>query len=324
MAAAAASTLPFGLPACRPTNDRHDNKSSFSVALIRCPDYEARTLARALNDGWGLAVPPDIRGKRVVIKPNIADFSPDRPIHTDVRLVEALVLLLRNAGAAEVIIAEGPPHNRDTEWLFRQTGYEDMAGRLDVPLVDLNYDDVRPVRNANPKATALRNLYLPKTILTADVLISVPKLKTHRFAGVTLSMKNMFGVVPGLKYGWPKNILHWNGIALSICEISATVRTHYSVIDGIVGMEGHGPLLGTAKKSGVLIMGTNALAVDATAARVMGVNPARVEYLAMAQTVRLGSLQTRDIAVAGSRIKDAGTDFALPPGFSDLRLLRRS
>lgn len=319
MAAAAVSTIPITSSACRRPEDRQGSRSALKVSLVSCPDYEPAALARALADGCGFAPLPDVRGKRVVIKPNIADFTADLPIHTDARLVEALVLLFRSEGAREVFVAEGPPHNRDTERLFRQTGYEDMARRLGIPLVDLNYDDVQPIRNANPRAKALRNLYLPETVLSADVLVSVPKLKTHRFAGITLSLKNMFGIVPGEKYGWPKNILHWNGIASSICEVNATVPTQYSIVDGIVGMEGYGPLLGTAKKAGVLVMGANALAVDAVAARVMGVDPARVEHLALAQSIRLGFLRASEIDVGGEKIESVRSDFSLPPGLAGLR-----
>jgi uncharacterized protein (DUF362 family) len=75
----------------------------------------------------------------------------------------------------------------------------------------------------------------------------MPKVKTHHWTGVTLSMKNMFGVVPGSRYGWPKNVLHWAGINESILDICATVRPHFVIADGIIAMEGDGPLNGTPK-----------------------------------------------------------------------------
>ena len=292
------------------------------VALVPCPDYDPDRLIEALKTGWRSTRPPDILGKRIVIKPNIADFSSERPIHTDARLVEALIRHLKELGAREIILAEGPPHNRDTEWLFRKSGFEETARRQGVLLVDLNYDDVSPVKCVNPQATLLKEIYLPKTILSADVVISVPKMKTHRLAGVTLSMKNMFGILPGIKYGWPKNTLHYNGIPMSICEINGTLKTHYSIVDGIVGMEGVGPLLGTARKAGVLVMGDNAPAVDATAARVMGIDPARVDYLAMAQKIKLGSLRREDIAVAGEKIEKVRADFVLDAEYAFLRAPR--
>ena len=289
------------------------------VGLVPCSDYGPGTLREAIRAGWKASRPPDVRGKRVVIKPNLADFSPDRPIHTDARLVEALVEHLKSLEARTIVLAEGPPHNRDAELLFRRAGFEAVAKRQGVPLIDLNYDDSRPVRNPNPRASILREFHVPETVLSAEVLISVPKMKTHRFAGVTLSLKNMFGILPGMMYGWPKNVLHWNGIPQSICDINGTVRTHFSIIDGVVGMEGYGPILGTARKAGVLVMSDSALAADATAARIMGVEPGLVEYMALAQRAGLGSLRGQDISVVGERVERVRTEFALDPEFAHLR-----
>ena len=292
------------------------------VALVPCPDYGPETLLAALRAGWRTSRPPDIRGKLVVIKPNMVDVSPDRPIHTDARLIETLILHLGDFGPREIVLAEGTSHNRDAEDLFRRSGYEAVAKRQGVRLVDLNYDDVTPVKSVNPRANLLKEMFLPRTITSSDIIISVPKMKTHKLAGITLSMKNMFGILPGMAYGWPKNTLHWNGIPLSICEINGTVKTHYSVVDGVIGMEGHGPIMGTARKVGVLIMGDNSLGVDATGARVMGVDPARVDYLAMAHRIRLGSLRLEDISVTGKTIEQVRTDFVLDDEYAALRAPR--
>lgn len=294
-------------------------RQPLQVALVPCPDYDPERLLEAIRSGWASTRPPEIRGRRVLVKPNMVDVSADRPIHTDPRLVEALILHLVDLGASEIVLAEGTSHNRDSEWLFRRSGYEALAKRTGILLVDLNYDDLRPVKNVNPRATLLRELYLPETVLSADVLISLPKMKTHKLAGITLSLKNMFGVVPGMKYGWPKNTLHWNGIPMSICEINGTVKSHYSIVDGVVGMEGHGPIMGSARTAAVLVMGANALAVDATAARVMGVDPGRVDYLAMAHRIKLGSLNPEDIAVSGEKVERARKDFVLDPEYAYLR-----
>jgi hypothetical protein len=84
-------------------------------------------------------------------------------------------------------------------------------------------------------------------VLEADFLVSMPKIKTHHWSGVTLTMKNMFGIVPGARYGWPKNILHWKGIQESILDLCAIVSVHFVIADGIVAMEGNGPLNGTPR-----------------------------------------------------------------------------
>ena len=100
-------------------------------------------------------------------------------------------------------------------------------------------------------------------------------------------MKNFFGLVPGSVYGWPKNELHYIGIPESIVELTRIFQRSFAIVDGIVGMEGNGPIQGTPKPAGVLVMGSDLPAVDATCCRIMGIDPAQIEYLKMAAD-RLG------------------------------------
>jgi len=309
-----------GLLACGRSKERKKILGDeYQVAIIACPSYNDKKLLDAINMGWQKTKPPIVKNKKVVIKPNLVEFSVKRPINTDVRLVKTLVLFLKGLGAREVIIAEGPGHRRDTEAVWKKAGYFDLKNELDIPLIDLNYDDLRIIKTVSYKDSLIKNLYLPKTILSADIIISVPKMKTHHWVGVTLSLKNMIGVVPGIKYGWPKNIIHWNKIERSIVEINATIPTHYTIVDGIMGMEGDGPIMGSPKKVGTLVMGNNALAVDATSARVMGLEPNKINYFQTAQENRLGSLKEEDIILTSSEIEAFKTDFDLEPEFSHLK-----
>jgi uncharacterized protein (DUF362 family) len=107
----------------------------------------------------------------------------------------------------------------------------------------------------------------------------MPKVKTHHWTGVTLSMKNMFGIVPGSRYGWPKNVLHWAGIHESILDICATVRPHFVIADGIIAMEGDGPLNGTAKPLHRILLSDDPVAADAELSRLLGVPPDHVRYI---------------------------------------------
>ena len=152
-------------------------------------------------------------------------------------------------GAKSVVVAEGPGHQRDTQLVFSQSGYAQRLRDEKIRFVDLNRDELirTPLRASY---TGMKDLWLPRTVLEADFLVSMPKIKTHHWSGVTLSMKNMFGVVPGARYGWPKNILHWKGIQESILDLCATVPIHFVIADGIVAMEGNGPLNGTASSHG--------------------------------------------------------------------------
>ena len=101
----------------------------------------------------------------------------------------------------------------------------------------------------------------------------MPKMKTHHWAGVTLSLKNCFGCVPGRVYGWPKNALHWAGLEQSILDVAAAVRPDYAIVDGIVGMEGNGPISGTPIAANVLVFGDDPVATDVVSARRHGVRP---------------------------------------------------
>jgi uncharacterized protein (DUF362 family) len=309
-----------GLLACDRSKESKrilDNK--YQVAIIPCPSYDDKKLLYAINLGWQKTKPPRVKNKKVIIKPNLVEFSVKRPVNTDVRLIKALVQFLKELGAREVIIAEGPGHRRDTEAVWRKAGYYDLKNELDIPLIDLNYDDLQTVKTVSYKDSLIKNLYLPKTILSADIIISVPKMKTHHWVGVTLSLKNMIGIVPGIKYGWPKNIIHWNKIEKSIVEINATIPTHYTIVDGIMGMEGDGPIMGSPKKVGALVMGNNALSVDATSARIMGLEPNKINYFQTAHKNKLGSLKMDDIVLTASEIEIFKTDFDLDPEFSHLK-----
>jgi uncharacterized protein (DUF362 family) len=145
----------------------------------------------------------------------------------------------------------------------------------------------------------------------------MPKLKTHHWAGVTLSLKNMFGIVPGSCYGWPKNVLHWAGIDRAILDINASARPDFAIVDGIVGMEGNGPIQGTPKACGVLVLGDDPVAVDATCCRVMGLLPERVKYLSLAGTL-LGHVKVEKIQQVGETIEGVKTPFAVLDQFRRL------
>jgi len=196
----------------------------------------------------------------------------------------------------------------------KRAGYRAAIERFDGRFVDLNLDDVGRVA---PFADA-GSIYLPREALAADLIVSVARMKTHHWAGATLSMKNLFGVVPGALYGWPKNYLHHVGIARSIAELDRIFSNSFAIVDGIVGMEGNGPVQGHARPCGVIVMGRDLAAVDATCCRVMGMDPEKIEYLRLASArghIREGRIEQRGETIARVR-----TPFALLPGFEHLRL----
>ncbi len=221
-----------------------------SVSVVKAPAYNMDvydTIFRMVSD-HNL----NVRGKRIVLKPNLVEFDPNTAINTHPVVVHAAYEAFRRLGAASVRIAEGPGHRRGTLDLADAAGYFSAVPKFEDSFTDLNLDEVAK-RDLTTPVSQLKSLYLPHTVLDCDLLVSLPKLKTHHWAGATLAMKNLFGLVPGGIYGWPKNVLHWAGIPETIVDLHRLFPRQFAIVDGIVGMEGNGPIQGTPKQAGVLI-----------------------------------------------------------------------
>jgi len=258
-----------------------------------------------------------VQGKRVVLKPNLVEYDPGRVINTHPAVIASAAEAFRRLGARQVVVAEGPGHRGDHELLLTASGLHAVLRDRQIQYVDLNHDDVRRVV-LRSRFSTLREMYLPETILKADLLVSMPKLKTHHWAGVTLSLKNMFGVVPGAVYGWPKNVLHWAGLHESVLDINSSLPApHFSIVDGIVGMEGNGPIQGDPRHTGVLILGDDPVAVDATAARLMTIEPRKIPYLERAEQF-LGNVAREQIEQIGEDPEGLRQPFALIESFRHL------
>jgi len=258
-----------------------------------------------------------VQGKTVFLKPNFVGPDPLGLINTHPAVVAAARESFLGLGAKVVLVGDGPALERDTEAVVESMRLREYLGDLARTFVDLNLDDVHRVL-LRTRASSLKALALPQSVLNADFIVSLPKLKTHHWAGVTLSLKNMFGIVPGSCYGWPKNILHWAGIDRALLDINSTLRPDFAIVDGIVGMEGNGPLQGTAKPCGVLVVGDDPVAVDATCARIMDLVPERIGYLKQA-ALFLGHLKEEKIQQLGESVETVRTPFAVLEAFRKLR-----
>jgi uncharacterized protein (DUF362 family) len=283
-----------------------------AVAIIRARSYSEDLVSRMLEGVRQTGL--DARGKRVLLKPNLVEFDSSTVINTDASIIAAAVELFHRLGASDVRIGEGPGHRRDTLDLADDARYRATIPKFESIFTDLNRDDVSPVRGFADEP----EFYFPNTVLGADLIVSLAKMKTHHWAGATLSMKNLFGLVPGAIYGWPKNKLHYIGIPRSVVELSRHFRNTFAIVDGVIGMEGNGPIQGTPKPAGVLVMGRDLVAVDSTCCRIMGIDPEKVEYLRMAAD--LGHVHPARIEQRGETVASVRTNFALIEEFSGLRL----
>jgi uncharacterized protein (DUF362 family) len=231
--------------------------------------------------------------------------------------VGAAAEALLQLGAKRVVVGEGPGHQRDTYLVLVESGLDAQLRSQSIEFVDLNRDELVQLPTL-ANFTGLNHLWLPRTVLTSDFIVSMPKVKTHHWAGVTLSMKNMFGVVPGTKYGWPKNILHWQGIHRSILDICTTVPIHFVIADGIIAMEGNGPLHGSHRILRKIVLSDDPVAADFTCARLMGLHPERVWHLDRAARF-LGNGATDRITLLAEQLPKTVTPFSVLPQFAYLR-----
>jgi uncharacterized protein (DUF362 family) len=287
------------------------------VAILRAPAYDQSvydTMRRLLRGHVR-----DVRGRNIVLKPNLVEFEPQSSINTNPLLVHAAYEAFREMGAATVRIAEGPGHRRNTLDLADAAGYFKIIPGFEDIFVDLNVDEVTRVRPAR-QFSRMKKLYLPNTALGADLLVSMAKMKTHHWVGATLSMKNLFGVVPGGIYGWPKNVLHWAGIQECIADLHMAFPRQLAIVDGIVGMEGNGPIQGVPKHAGVLVAGRDPVAVDATCCRIMRIDPLKIGYLQLVSGSSGARLAERNIEQTGEPIDTVATAFELIPEFQRVRL----
>jgi uncharacterized protein (DUF362 family) len=239
-----------------------------------------RSLRRAVTD---LGV--TLSGRRsAVLKPNIViGASPESGIVTHPVVVEAVVRLLRDAGVVEISIADGPGVGLDPDAVFERSGYRALADRLGVRLVNLNRAERRD------RVWKYGTLAIPALVEDADLYVNLPKLKTHGYTTLTLSIKNHKGLLSEAD----KKRDHHLGLHDPLVQHAKLVPPHLVVLDGIVGVEGDGPLHGRTVRTGYLAVGTNMLEVDAAAARLAGFDPRAILHLRIAETEGLGTLDPR-------------------------------
>jgi uncharacterized protein (DUF362 family) len=260
-----------------------------------------------------------IAGKTVVIKPNLVIASPSTTgITTDPQVVRAIVDLALAAGASRIIIAEG---SCVQPCPFAACGYgffQNYGPAGVITLVDLCQQPDRLVPVGKPGGMVYQSMWLPTTVTGPDaIFISAAKLKTHLSVGATLSMKCLVGMAPPSIYTapsmWPRQDLHYRGIAESIIDLNCARPVDFAVIDGIWGMEGEGPTSGTAIQADLVFAGLNPTAVVLVALQAIAIPQVTVPYLYYAGSLGMGPTSVTDgVTVTGDAytpvpFKPAGT-----------------
>jgi uncharacterized protein (DUF362 family) len=244
---------------------------------------------------------------RIVLKPNYVEpMMPDTGATTDPRVIDAVIEWLQERGCSSITIAESTWSRDRTERAFRMVGLPDLARRRGVQLLNL-YDDEH-VEVDIRDALSLHRVLLPRAVLEANYLISLPKLKCHSMSYVTLGIKNLMGAV------FPDKATMHRNLHQRLCDLATVLRARLTVIDGLIGSERH-ETAGSPVRADVVIAGRDPVATDAVGAMVMQIDPTRVEHLRLCHERGLGEYRPEHIRIAGAPLADVCTRFQRPNAY---------
>ena len=236
----------------------------------------------------------------VLIKVNfITTKTWDTGATTDPIVVEAIIKKLE-ALPVKVYVVESDATITNADKACEVTGMKDMFSRNGVEWLNLRHVKDK-ITVAVPEGEVLKSITVPR-LVTESAVISAAKLKTHLDTGVTLGMKNMFGLLPN-KF---KGKYHMKGISKVVVDINTVLRPALTVIDGFVGMEGQGPIDGTPVQMKLIIAGTDLVATDATACRVIGINPYEIAHIRKAYEKGIGKSEAK---ILGEKIENVQRQF---------------
>ena len=267
------------------------------VSLLAHKTYDPAATVAAMREllaplgGMAAFVRP---GQRVLLKPNLVyGRHPDKAINTHPEIVRAVAALAWDAGAGEVLIGDSPGFG--SGWAaLRSARILDVAEEMGLKVVEFT-----PVENVDINRSFV-SLYLAREVLEADVVINLPKMKTHGQMLMTLAVKNMFGAVPGSrKLQWHYRAGRDRALfARAINEIAMAVRPHLNILDAVVGMDGSGPTSGRPRSVGFLAAGGDAWAVDAAVMDILGIE--RSLLFTLADAAENGPRAWMDAIVTGA------------------------
>jgi len=272
------------------------------VAIVKGPkkpnekEIEA-SVRKAIELVGGL--PDKIKpGDTVIIKPNIVCPKPlESAVNTDPRVCKAIANMVRELGARP-IIAEASAVGYDTEEAIQGADYGKLREE-GYEVIDLKKKGIETVKVPVPKGKSLKEVSLPKIVVEAKAIISAPKMKTHDQTLVTLSLKNMKGILPDTF----KRKFHTTfGIMQSVADLMTVAKPDLAVVDGIIAMEGLGPVFGDPVEMDLIIAGKDPVAVDAVTSEVMGFEPIDYGCVYSAAQSGVGIADLNQIEVVGEPI----------------------
>jgi uncharacterized protein (DUF362 family)/Pyruvate/2-oxoacid:ferredoxin oxidoreductase delta subunit len=280
-----------------------------TVALTPCDSYESHRIRKAIGEvlsplgGMEAFVRP---GHRVLLKPNLLSAKdPARAITTHPNIVEAVAEEVRRCGGIPYIGDSPGGAVRGIKRVWANTGMAEMAERSKIDLVNFEASGSRGIDFGKYK------FFVSKPVLEADVIISLPKLKTHSLTLLTCAVKNVFGVIPGFRKGELHKLFPKPGeFAEMLVHLYKLVTPSLNIVDAVLAMDGNGPSSGRPFKLGLLMAGADGVAVDAVAARIIGFPDGSIDTTRIASEMGLGTDDIDKLDLIGEAVRPEG--FELP------------
>ncbi len=291
------------------------------VAIQRCRTYERELLTSAFTEIMDTGDFPEVKGKNILLKPNIlSDSPPEKAITTHPLVLESIIRLLQERGASRIYVGDSPGLH-GSHFTPRHSGIEQVC--LDTGASWVNFAD-QPVMKKIPY-TYGRSLPLPSILENVDLVFSLAKMKSHQLMYFTGAVKNMFGLVPGLhKSGTHMLYPTVESFSRLITGLYAVAKPHYAFLDGIVSMEGAGPAGGDVRYTGLLMGSPDAAALDIVMASIMGYEIGNIPLLK--ELMRRKLTEARSLEDISFPLLDAKTltisDFKRIPQKQRIRMLR--
>jgi uncharacterized protein (DUF362 family)/Pyruvate/2-oxoacid:ferredoxin oxidoreductase delta subunit len=277
-------------------------KMKVKVGLVKCNTYDSEELDKALAEAMDLSGGIEVKGKKILLKPNIlSDSDPSKAISTHPEFVKAVIKYMQKKGALKIYVGDSPAGPK-SDFSGKKSGIRQITEETGSKWIDFSKDTTTIRTESGKKA---KDFKVTSIIDEVDMVISLPKMKTHQYMLYTGAVKNLFGLIPGLaKATYHVSYLSRNSFGEMLLDLLEAVKPSYSIMDAVIGMEGPGPGSGYPRPVKLILASPNAVALDSIASTIIGYDPKLIptNYLALKRD--LGLKHFSDITVEGLTVKE--------------------
>lgn len=298
------------------------------VIILKCKNYQPDELKAKIEKIFSYfpqAVKPN---EKILIKPNLLSaHTPEEAVTTHPEFVRVVTKVIKNIGA-QPVIGDSPSVTEKIDKLWDMTGMRKVAQEENIELVNFISAGVKEFpryapctvwcegapERCIPSENLWKKIYLTDLIYQFDGIVSLPKLKTHNLMTFTAGIKNLYGLVPGMiKTDYHRLAYNSKLFAELLSEILAIIRPRLTIIDGIVGMDGNGPVAGRIRNFGLILASDDAVALDTVVCKLIGLEIEKIPLLKFCAQKKLGETNLKNIEIIGEKLEDYKIeDFLLP------------